>query len=102
MVKLEQKYLEIMELTLKLNPEPTNRLSTGYKPTIEVTYDGSRAYLYVRGWRYGKQGDKVPDFEYEISKFDTVGSAKNDVNHCLRTLTDLWEAMGDEEEKLDI
>ena len=50
-----------MELTLKLNPDPTNRLSTGYKPTIEVSYDGARAYLFVRGWRYGKknkEGDK--------------------------------------------
>lgn len=47
MNKLDEKYLKIMELALKLNPDPTNRLSTGYKPTIEVSYDGARAYLFV-------------------------------------------------------
>mgnify|MGYP003100878670 FL=1 len=98
MNKLDEKYLKIMELALKLNPDPANRLSTGYKPTIEVSYDGARAYLFVRGWRYGKK-NKEPDFEYEISKFDTVGGPKNDVDRCLRTLTDLWEAIGEEEEK---
>ena len=41
MNKLDEKYLKIMELALKLNPDPTNRLSTGYKPTIEVSYDGA-------------------------------------------------------------
>lgn len=99
MNQLDEKYLKIMELALKLNPTPTAYLFTGYKPTVEISYDGSKAMLFVRGWRYGKKTEKFPDFEYELSKFDTVGGAKNDVDRCLRTLTDLWEAIGEEEEE---
>ena len=97
-MNFDEKYLEIMNLTLKLNPKPCNRLSTGYRPTIELIYDGSLAKLSVKGWRYGKKAGKEPDFEYELSKYDTVRGAKNDVERCVRTLQDLWDAIGNEEE----
>ncbi len=51
---VQQKFLRIMELALRLNGTPTKKAKTGNKPTVFVDFSGHTSELivsvYSRGW----------------------------------------------------
>lgn len=97
--EVEKKVIQIMELSMKLNPTPTLRELTGCKPTIFVKFSGHVCCLEINilthGWKYDPDGGGYDDLTTEYSSIDLdKDTAYEELENVYKRIKELCEKEG--------
>lgn len=91
---IKAKVLEILKIALDFNSEPTNKRTTGNKPTLFVEFSGHTCCLIVRCYPTGWHGSDSYELFFEYFKNDNSIVMEEKLNICIERMKEIiseWE-----------